>query len=59
MTYRQLIKLIQKDGWDLVKTSHRQFKHPTKKGKVTIPGKLGMDVPKGLLNRILKQAGLK
>ena len=61
MTYKQLIKLIQKDGWDLVKTkgSHRQFKHPTKKGKVTIPGKSGVDVPKGILNRILKQAGLK
>ena len=61
MTYRQLIKLIEEDGWDLVKTkgSHRQFKHPTKKGKVTIPGKLGVDVPKGILNRILKQAGIK
>jgi predicted RNA binding protein YcfA (HicA-like mRNA interferase family) len=61
MTYRQLIKLIEKDGWDLVKTkgSHRQFKHPTKKGKVTIPGKLGVDVPKGILKRILKQAGIK
>ena len=61
MTYRQLIKLIEEDGWDLVKTkgSHRQFKHPTKKGKVTIPGKLGVDVPKGILNRILKQAGIE
>ena len=61
MKIRELIKLIEKDGWYYTKTrgSHRYFKHPTKKGKVTVSGKMGKDVPKGLLNRILKQAGLK
>jgi predicted RNA binding protein YcfA (HicA-like mRNA interferase family) len=45
----------------LVKTegSHRQYKHPSKKGKVTVAGKPSDDVRKGTLNSILKQAGLK
>ena len=61
MKVRELIKLIEDDGWYHIKTkgSHRQFKHPTKEGKVTIPGKLGVDVPKGTRNSVLKQAGLK
>ena len=61
MKIRELIKLIEDDGWYYIKTkgSHRQFKHPTKKGKVTVPGKMGKDVPKGTRNSVLKQAGLK
>ncbi|MDE0466219.1 MAG: type II toxin-antitoxin system HicA family toxin [Candidatus Poribacteria bacterium] len=61
MKVRQLIKLIQDDGWYLVRTrgSHRQFKHPTKPGTVTVSGNTGLDVPKGRLNSVLKQAGLK
>ena len=61
MKVRQLIKMIQDDGWYLVRTrgSHRQFKHPTKLGTVTISGNMGLDVPKGRLNSVLKQAGLK
>ena len=61
MKYREVIKLIEDDGWYYTKArgSHRYFKHPTKKGEVTVAGKMGKDVPKGLLNRILKQAGLK
>lgn len=61
MKVRQLIKLIQDDGWYLVRTrgSHRQFKHPTKLGTVTVSGNMGLDVPKGRLNSVLKQAGLK
>ncbi|MDE0690181.1 MAG: type II toxin-antitoxin system HicA family toxin [Candidatus Poribacteria bacterium] len=62
MKVRQLIiKLIQDDGWYLVRTrgSHRQFKHPTKLGTVTVSGKTGVDVPKGRLNSVLRQAGLK
>jgi predicted RNA binding protein YcfA (HicA-like mRNA interferase family) len=61
MKIRDVIKLIETNGWYLVKTkgSHRQFKHPTKKGKVTVAGKPGDDVRKGTLNSILKQAGLK
>ena len=61
MKVRDIIKLLETEGWYLVNTegSHRQFKHPTKKGKVTVSGKPGDDVRKGTLNSILKQAGLK
>ncbi|ELR99727.1 putative periplasmic or secreted lipoprotein [Gloeocapsa sp. PCC 73106] len=52
---------IEQDGWYLVKTrgSHRQYKHPSKSGKVTVPGKLSDELPLGTLNSILKQAQLK
>jgi predicted RNA binding protein YcfA (HicA-like mRNA interferase family) len=58
---REAIKMIETDGWYLARTrgSHRQFKHPTKPGLVTIAGHPGVDIPKGTLNSILKQAGLK
>lgn len=61
MKVKELIKLIEKDGWFLVRTkgSHRQFHHPSKNGTVTIAGKESIDVPIGTLNSILKQAGLK
>ncbi|HOF19294.1 MAG TPA: type II toxin-antitoxin system HicA family toxin [Phycisphaerae bacterium] len=61
MKYRDLVKLIETDGWHLArqKGSHGQYKHPTKGGLVTIPMKLNKDVPPGTLNSILKQAGLK
>jgi len=39
--------------------SHRQFHHPAKTGTVTVAGKLSVDVPRGTLNSVLKQAGLK
>ncbi|HZK81069.1 MAG TPA: type II toxin-antitoxin system HicA family toxin, partial [Humisphaera sp.] len=41
------------------KGSHRQYKHPTKPGRVTIPGNLGDDVKFGTLGSIKRQAGLK
>jgi predicted RNA binding protein YcfA (HicA-like mRNA interferase family) len=58
---RDLIRLIEKDGWYHVYTkgSHRHFKHPSKPGKVTIPGHPGDDATPGTLNSALKQAGLK
>jgi len=58
---REVIELIGNDGWYLARTKgdHRQYKHPVKKGLVTISGKLSDDVSKGTLNSILKQAGLK
>ncbi|MCX7406453.1 MAG: type II toxin-antitoxin system HicA family toxin [Planctomycetales bacterium] len=61
MKVSEVIHLIESDGWQLVATrgSHRQYKHPTKPGKVTIAGKPSVDVPPGTLNSILKQAGLK
>ncbi len=61
MKVREVIKLIEKDGWYLVrvKGDHRQYEHSFKKGLVTISGHPGDDVAKGTLNSVLKQAGLK
>jgi predicted RNA binding protein YcfA (HicA-like mRNA interferase family) len=61
MKVREVIKLIEEDGWFLVATrgSHRQYKHATKAGRVTIAGKQSDDLAPGTLNSILKQAGLK
>lgn len=58
---REVIRLIEDDGWSLVRTrgSHRQFKHPTKPGRVTIAGKRSDDLAPGTLRSILKQAGLE
>ena len=57
----EVIKRITKDGWVLVRTkgSHRQYKHPQKKGLVTISGNLSDEIDRGTLNSVLKQAGLK
>jgi predicted RNA binding protein YcfA (HicA-like mRNA interferase family) len=57
MKIREVIKLIEKDGWYLVrvKGDHRQYKHPSKKGLVTISGHFNEDVAKGTLNSILKE----
>lgn len=61
MKVRDVIRVIEKDGWRLMRTkgSHRQFQHHAKAGTVTVAGKLGVDVPRGTLNSILKQAGLR
>ena len=60
MKIRDVIKLIEDDGWYLVSTrgSHRQFKHPTKPGRVTIAGHPSDDLAPGTLNSVLKQARL-
>jgi predicted RNA binding protein YcfA (HicA-like mRNA interferase family) len=60
MKVREMLRLLEDDGWYLVATvgSHRQYKHPTKLGRVTLPGKLGKDLPIGTERSILKQAGL-
>ena len=61
MTIREVIRIIEDDGWVMVaqKGSHRQFKHPTKPGRVTIAGHPKDDLAPGTLNSILRQAGLK
>ena len=60
MNSRDVIRAIEADGWYEVaqKGSHKQFKHPTKPGRVTVvyPSK---DIPKGTLRSIEKQAGIK
>ena len=61
MKVRELIKILEKDGWFLNRTkgSHRQYHHPEKRGTVTVAGKPGTDIPPGTLASILTQAGLK
>lgn len=61
MKVRNVLKMLNGDGWYIVATegSHRQYKHPTKSGRVTVLGKPNDDLPPGTLNSILKQAGLK
>jgi len=53
--------MLERDGWKLARTrgSHRQYKHDTKTGLVTVPGKPNDELGAGTLNSILKQAGLK
>ncbi len=61
MKVRDLIALLEADGWyqARMKGSHRQYRHPTKLGTVTVSGHPSVDVPPGTLNSALKQAGLK
>jgi predicted RNA binding protein YcfA (HicA-like mRNA interferase family) len=61
MKVRDVIKLIEDDGWYLVVTkgSHRPYKHPTKSGRVTIAGHLNDDLAPGTLNSVFKQAQLQ
>jgi len=55
---KQILKLIEADGWYLARTkgSHRQFKHPIKKGLVTVAGNFSDDIAPGTLNSIFKQS---
>ncbi|MBK6660894.1 MAG: type II toxin-antitoxin system HicA family toxin [Proteobacteria bacterium] len=61
MKVAEILKLLQQDGWFQVaqKGSHRQLKHASKAGRVTVPGKPGDDLAPGTQNSILKQAGLR
>lgn len=61
MKYREIVRLIEADGWRLSgqRGSHRQYEHPTKPGKVTIAGQANKDVPSGTAANILRQAGLR
>jgi predicted RNA binding protein YcfA (HicA-like mRNA interferase family) len=61
MKVAEVIRLLREDGWYLAATrgSHRQFKHSTKPGRVTIPGKPADDLAAGTLKSILRQSGLR
>lgn len=56
---REIIAMLEKDGWYFhrQKGSHRQFKHPSKKGLVTVNGKPNQEQDQFTLNSIFKQAG--
>jgi predicted RNA binding protein YcfA (HicA-like mRNA interferase family) len=57
----EILDRLRADGWIQVaqRGSHRQFKHPTKPGSVTVAGKPGSDLANGTEMSILKQAGLR
>jgi predicted RNA binding protein YcfA (HicA-like mRNA interferase family) len=61
MKVRDVVKRIEQDGWQRVhsKGGHLQYKHPLKKGRVTICGHTNDDVHPKTLRSILKQAGLE
>jgi predicted RNA binding protein YcfA (HicA-like mRNA interferase family) len=54
---REVVRMLENDGWQQVRArgGHRQFKHAAKSGTVTaVSGKLGLDMPRGTLNSVLK-----
>ena len=61
MKVSEILQMPKDDGWvlDATRGSHRQFKHPTKVGCVTVAGKPSDDLAPGTLNSILKQSDLK
>jgi len=59
--YRDIVKLIEQDGWYWKRSSgsHRVYKHLAKPGTVVIAYHGAKDIPEGTLKSILKQAGLE
>lgn len=60
MRVRDLIRILHEDGWRLARWrgSHRQYQHTVERGTVTVSGHTGADVTPGMLNSVLKKAGL-
>jgi len=56
MKVKEIIRKIEDDGWFLARTkgSHKQYKHPNKKGLVTVPGKMSDDIAIGTEKSIIK-----
>ena len=61
MKVSEMLRMLHEDGWYLVaiRGSHRQFKHASKAGRVTVAGKSSDDLAPGTLNSILKQSGVE
>ena len=61
MKVRDVIRMVERDGWYHVKTrgSHRQYKHPVKRGKVTIAGHPNIEMAPGTFRGIMKQAQMR
>jgi len=61
MKVKEVLRLLREDGWYPVNQegSHRQFKHPTKPGRVTVAGKPGEILHPKTLASILGQAKLQ
>jgi predicted RNA binding protein YcfA (HicA-like mRNA interferase family) len=60
MDSREVIRVLEADGWRLIRTkgSHRQYRHPARPGLVTVPHPR-KDIPVGTLRSIERQAGLR
>jgi predicted RNA binding protein YcfA (HicA-like mRNA interferase family) len=56
---REAIRRLQEDGWYLARTvgSHRHYRHPTKPGTVTVPGRPNDTLKEGTWKSIQRQAG--
>jgi predicted RNA binding protein YcfA (HicA-like mRNA interferase family) len=61
MKVADILRMLREDGWYLIATrgSHRQFKHSSRPGRVTVPRKLSDDLAPGTLGSILKQSGMR
>jgi predicted RNA binding protein YcfA (HicA-like mRNA interferase family) len=61
MKVRAIIRLIEADGWYRIKAKggHRQYKHPEKRGRVTVPGQMNEELDKKTEKSVLRQAGLE
>ena len=61
MKIREVLKVLQRDGWtiDRIRGSHRQLRHPTKKGTVTVAGNMNEDINPKTLKSIWRQAQLE
>ena len=61
MKVREIVKRIEADGWYRIKArgGHRQYKHPVKSGRVTVPGQMNAELDKKTQKSILTQAGLE
>ena len=59
MKVSEVLRRLRKDGWVQVKAKggHRQFKHSTRPGRVTVAGKPSHTLAPGTLASIFKQAG--
>jgi len=60
MDSRSIIKMLKQNGWYEVAQSgsHIQFRHPQRKGRVTVPHPK-KDIPIGTLKSIERQSGIK
>ena len=61
MTFKELDKVLQQNGWFQIRSrgSHFLYKHKDKSNTIAVPNHGGKDIKKGTLHSILKQAGLK
>jgi predicted RNA binding protein YcfA (HicA-like mRNA interferase family) len=57
---REIIGELEEDGWLQTRQvgSHHQFRHPSKPGTVTVPGRMGDELAKGTVGSFVRQAGL-